>query len=121
MYPLLGQLPLTLDVTYWWKLRAETLSSGDSRFSFKVWSAQETEPTNWQLIGTERSPWVNGNGSLIFVAHHVYATFGDITVIDLVDDNQPPAISNVTATSQSNDVLIRWTTDEPASSKVQHQ
>ena len=119
VYPLLDQEALSFDVLYWWKLRAETLNNGQSLFSFKVWSEQETEPPDWQMSGTGTPPDINSNGSLIFIAHHVDATFGNITVVDLVNDEQPPLISDVTAISQTNDALINWNTDEPATSAVE--
>ncbi len=68
--------------TYWFKVRAETLPAG-TKYSLKVWEdGVEPEPTAWTLQRQTQS----GNlaaGSLLFVAHHVDATFGDVFVAPL--------------------------------------
>ena len=75
-------LQLEMDKTYWFKARVETLTEG-SLYRFKVWEDEaESEPLNWTLRNITTSLNLT-QGSFLLVAHHVDATFGNVTVISL--------------------------------------
>ncbi|MCB0187751.1 MAG: hypothetical protein KDE31_25965, partial [Caldilineaceae bacterium] len=50
-----------------------------SYYRFKSWRTSEVEPKSWDMEGYGRIGEPT-NGSLMLVAHHVDATFGDVTV-----------------------------------------
>ncbi len=72
---------LTFGITYIFKYRVETIPGG-SRYSLKVWEAGQQEPSEWLLIGEEGTEDLS-SGSLLLVAHHFDASFGDITITPL--------------------------------------
>ena len=71
---------LAFGTLYYWKVRAQTMYNG-TQYDFKLWAEGEAEP-DWQMSGLNPStnPDYLDKGSLILIAHHVDATFGDITV-----------------------------------------
>jgi len=70
--------------TYVFKIRAETIPGKMSMYRFKVWNSKNAEPSDWDLGGIQPM-WDPLYGSLLLVAHHVDATFGNITVTPVVD------------------------------------
>lgn len=59
------------------KVRVETVASG-TRYSSKIWPATAPEPATWALsIVEDAGP---AAGSVLLIAHHVDATFGDVRV-----------------------------------------
>lgn len=64
--------------TYYWKFRVENIPGG-TLYSLRVWESGQSEPGSWNIT-RQRGPTDEQNGSMIFIAHHVDATFGDITV-----------------------------------------
>jgi hypothetical protein len=54
---------------YRYRMRAETLSSEETRYSTKLWCAGDEEPDDWQLQAVDRSESVP-SGSIVFVVHH---------------------------------------------------
>ncbi len=66
------------ETTYIFKMRVDTNSVG-GLYKFKVWDSNLAEPNTWLLQHQED---LNGprNGSVLLLAHHVDATFGNITV-----------------------------------------
>jgi len=74
---------LEFGVRYNWRVRVETVSPGQGGlYSMKVWKHDEPEPSEWDLSGQE-GPRDLPNGSLLLVAHHVNATFGNVTIMPL--------------------------------------
>ncbi len=72
---------MALDTMYYWKLRLQTVTDG-TEYSFKVWQDGEAEP-GWQMTRFENPAWYSdysAQGSLLLVAHHVDATFGDLII-----------------------------------------
>ena len=67
-----------------YRLKARVQSRGDatSLYSMKVWPAGRTEPDAWQLEGPGSEGELD-HGSLLLVAHHTDATFGDVTVTEI--------------------------------------
>lgn len=75
-------LQIEMGKSYWFKARVETITEG-SLYRFKVWEeGAEPEPPNWTLrkITTSLNPT---QGSFLLVAHHVDATFGNVTIMSL--------------------------------------
>lgn len=73
---------LAFDKTYIMKMRVESLPDGGSFYSMKVWEETMSEPKDWQFSGHQHA-WDPLGGSLLLVAHHVDATFGNVTVLPL--------------------------------------
>ncbi|HIZ37831.1 MAG TPA: hypothetical protein H9815_18800, partial [Candidatus Ruania gallistercoris] len=64
--------------TYLMRVRVESLPGGGATYSMRMWEDGTPEPTTWMgTIIDEDSP---PNGSIVLIAHHVDATFGDVTV-----------------------------------------
>ncbi|MGD9570379.1 MAG: hypothetical protein AB7V62_00660 [Thermoleophilia bacterium] len=68
-------------VPYLFKYRVTTQPSGHGLYQFKAWRASDPEPGAWamQVEGVSDLP----TGSLLLIAHHVDATFGDVTITPL--------------------------------------
>ncbi len=66
-------------VKYIFKLEVESLLDRGSVYKIKVWEDGQAEPANWDLVNKVDAPGL-GNGSLLLIAHHVDATYGDVTV-----------------------------------------
>lgn len=66
--------------TYVMKARAETVADG-VEYSYKWWPQGSTEPADWNLTLVEDSG--PAEGSVLLIAHHVDATFGDVTISPL--------------------------------------
>jgi len=73
---------LRLETTYMTRTRVESTSSGGGGgiYRFRIWESGTPEPTSWLLEGQEGADDIS-SGSLLLVAHHVDATFGNITVV----------------------------------------
>ncbi len=100
--------------TWFWKLRSESLPSGDTFYGFKVWRDTDPEPVAWMMQG-EDDPADLQSGSLIVVAHHVDATFGNIDVVDLDQDATPPVVLTPDVTVTDVTATIDVPTNEPTS------
>jgi hypothetical protein len=80
-----GEFPLKIGDTYGLRMRCKTLAddtaeTGVTRYSFKIWPADSSEPKAWTWQHVQSSPYALRQGALALVAHHVDVTFGDITV-----------------------------------------
>jgi hypothetical protein len=73
-------LAMQLDVEYTFKLRVVRNVDGTSTYSMKVWRSADSEPGAWQSTVSE-GPSDLQSGSLLLLAHHVDATFGDVSVV----------------------------------------
>lgn len=100
----------TLGRTYIFKTRVEKTTTG-GLYRLKVWENNTSEPATWTLERQSQS----GNlpsGSIIFVAHHVDATFGNVTVTPLNQESYPLTINKVgngTVTkSPDQSTFARW-------------
>ena len=109
--------PLEYGVSYYFKMRVRTMPGQGGFYEFKVWEVGQEEPSSWLLNGQE-SLSNPQRGSLVLLAHHVSATFGQVTVTRLSNDGTAPDISNIQSTSGVTSASITWITDEPATSKV---
>lgn len=70
---------LARGVRYIFKARVETMQTGAARYRLKVWADSLSEPADWTLTG-QASVSDPQQGSLLLVAHHVDASFGNIMV-----------------------------------------
>ncbi|MFT4648065.1 MAG: regulation of enolase protein 1 (concanavalin A-like superfamily) [Glaciecola sp.] len=73
---------ISLGVTNWYRIRCEDAPGGGTTYSLKVWEDGSTEPTAWTFEHTT-NPGDPKKGSLVLVAHHVNASFGDVVVTHL--------------------------------------
>lgn len=81
-HPIAKGSPHKLDFhsTWIWKMRVEDTPHGNPYYSMKVWKQGSPEPGKWDLRGMGE-PASLTNGSIAFDAHHVDATFGNITIV----------------------------------------
>ena len=82
---------LSLNVTYNFKARVETVPGHGPYYSFKVWEKDTAEPVGWDLTGYGAlgDP---GHGSFLLFAHHADVTFGNVNVTPL---GSAPATSTI--------------------------
>ncbi|MDX1523224.1 MAG: hypothetical protein R3264_16485 [Anaerolineae bacterium] len=73
---------LEIGERYYFKVRVETIPGYASLYSFKFWNATNPEPVDWEFRGQQRM-WDPLYGSVLLVAHHVDATFGDVTIMPI--------------------------------------
>ena len=68
-----------LGVRYMFKMRVKSVYGRGGMYKLKVWEDGQSEPAKWSLtFGANASN--PGYGSLLLIAHHVEATYGDIVV-----------------------------------------
>ena len=108
--------PLYYGVDYFFKVQVQTVPGTGHVYRTKVWQAGSDEPSTWLMVATA-PPSGLSNGSFLLVAHHVYASFGAVSVTPL-SDGVPPVLSNISAIPTALTATISWTTDEPANSGV---
>ncbi len=80
--PFRTDLGIDFGVNYIFKMRVESNPTGGPTYSFKAWPAAGAEPTEWDMqgVGNASGP---ATGSVVLVAHHVDASFGNVTVTPL--------------------------------------
>jgi len=88
----LSTIPPLLNTTYMYKMRVVTVG-GNSTYHMKVWQANDPEPAQWTLSSTETSPGL-GSGSVVLLAHHINATFGNVQITPIEE------IQNIVLSSQ---------------------
>jgi hypothetical protein len=73
---------LGMNVTYMTRTRVQSPPSGNGGgiYRFKIWEHGTPEPISWLLEGQENA-YDLSSGSLLLVAHHVDATFGNVTIV----------------------------------------
>ena len=105
-------------VTYWFKFRVEAITPDTSFYSAKVWEDGAAEPNDWQMSGVD-GPGDLTSGSILLLAHHVDATFGNITITPLANSN-PAIISDILVMATEDSADITWTTSKPATSVIDY-
>ncbi|MGA9115310.1 MAG: immunoglobulin domain-containing protein [Bacteroidota bacterium] len=73
---------LTFGTRYIFKMRVQTLPGLGPQYCLKVWQEGQQEPSQWNLVG-QQSFTDPQTGCLLLVAHHVDASFGNLTVVPL--------------------------------------
>ena len=97
----LGESPRTLNLntTYNFKISIESNANPGkpATYRFKVWEAAQPEPATWDFEkqGVDREP---RSGSILLLAHHVDARFGNVTVNLTSVEPQPQLTVNATGT-----------------------
>ena len=90
-----------LNTQYIMKVRVESASPLGGNYKIKVWQNGEAEPTSWNL--THQADASNlANGSILLIAHHVDATFGDISIYPI---GSPITYDLTTAVSGNGSVV----------------
>ncbi|MBZ2196744.1 fibronectin type III domain-containing protein [Occultella gossypii] len=67
--------------TFVMRVRVESLPTGGAVYSMRMWEQGTVEPTTWFATITDDD--TVANGSVVLIAHHVDATFGNVTVTPL--------------------------------------
>ncbi len=112
-----GSISITYENTYWIRMRAETLpdngSLGVTEYSWKIWPDGQSEPVNWDWQEIQESEFALRAGGAVLLAHHVDATFGDVSIIDIT----PPVVTGpVTPSIEENQTMVSsYTNDEGGS------
>jgi hypothetical protein len=83
-----GSVEIRKDEPYVLKALCQTLPDdaegrGVTRYAFKLWPAGATEPSSWDWEHVQVSEHALRRGGVALVAHHVDASFGDISVVPL--------------------------------------
>jgi regulation of enolase protein 1 (concanavalin A-like superfamily) len=86
-------LPVT-GLPYIFKMNVETVPGIERIYRVKAWLSDQTEPATWDL--THKVPLSTlGHGSFMLVAHHVDATFGNVSVRPLGPSTYQLTVSTV--------------------------
>ena len=109
---------LLTGVAYNFKMRVQTIPAG-GYYSFKVWQVGQTEPATWDL-NYQAGAGDPARGSFTLIANYVDASFGTVTVAPVGADVTPPQISSIKAVAGRTSAEVSWTTDEPATTKVEY-
>jgi len=75
--------------THWMRARCQTLADtpggeGVTRYSFRVWPEGSSEPGSWVFEETQTSTHALRQGGVVLLAHHVDATFGNVSIKEAV-------------------------------------
>ena len=105
-------------ITYYFKATVKTLSTG-YRYELKIWEASQSENAAVFLYRKTMPLDDLAAGSVLLVAHRVDVTFGNVT-ITRAGETVPPAISNVVAQPSPDGARISWSTNEPATGRVEY-
>ncbi len=76
---------IELNKLYEVKMRVETLPGPRSRYSVKIWSKGQPEPSDWDLVSEEGADDYQ-SGSLLIVVHHADVTIGNVLVKPLTPE-----------------------------------
>lgn len=74
---------LAFNTTYMFKMSVQTQDNGRSLYKLKVWSEGTPEPTSWDLQAQDAIEEDPTAGAILLLAHHVDATFGNVSVVPL--------------------------------------
>ncbi len=107
---------LDFDIEYIFKIRAQTQPGEGTLYSAKVWEATRPEPDDWDFSGLD-GPGDLTSGSMLLIAHHVDATFGNVTVTALPDPDAL-VISDVSIDATATMATVSWRTTPAADARV---
>ena len=77
---------IALGKLYKMAARVETLDSGISRYSAKLWDAALPEPSSWDLVGIKEKETMF-SGSALLLSHNTDVSFGNVTVTPIISKN----------------------------------
>ncbi len=86
---------------YIFKIRVATLPGAGHVYYVKFWESIDTEPDLW-ILKTEIDAGELGSGSLLLLAHHVEATFGNVAIKSVNPNNYPLANFDYTIDNADN-------------------
>lgn len=69
--------------TYVFLTKCEVRTNDTTYYFFKYWKKNENEPQNWILQGKHPTSRQPVSGSILLLAHHVYASFGKTAIVPL--------------------------------------
>jgi hypothetical protein len=75
---------LPFEIKHLLKMRVETNAHGHT-YSVKIWEDGRAEPAAWDIQSRQALSEGLRNGSLLLLAHHVDASFGNVTITPLKD------------------------------------
>lgn len=75
--------PLELGQQRWIRAQTRTLSSGNTRYRYKTWPADEPEPSAWNVEGIEPERLDYPSGSFLLVPHNSDVTIHEVSVTPL--------------------------------------
>ena len=75
---------LCLERKYGMKHKVETIGSGRTRYSVKLWPYDQPEPEQWDFEGIEEDENLT-SGSALLIAHNTSVTFGDVVVEPIIN------------------------------------
>ena len=81
------RFPIIPENRYHYRMRAETMVDGNTRYSTRIWKDGDPEPQSWQMIGTDLAETV-ASGAIVFVVHHSDVTLCSVKVTKLKDANE---------------------------------
>lgn len=98
--------PLITGTTYIYKLKVQSNvdPTKPATYSFKVWEEGQPEPANYDFVKPGRTG-EPPSGSVVLIAHHVDATFGDVTV-ELASVQPKPTLTVSTVGTGSGQVTV---------------
>ena len=67
------------------KHRVETIDENTTKYSVKLWAADDEEPEQWDLTGIEKEENIHA-GSVLLIAHNTNVTFGNVQVLPIQND-----------------------------------
>jgi hypothetical protein len=81
-----GEFPVRTGIRYELRASCETLpdstnGEGVTRYRFRIWPAADTEPDTWAFEHVLASATALRKGGLALLAHHVDASFGDVSIV----------------------------------------
>jgi uncharacterized repeat protein (TIGR02543 family) len=83
-----------MGMTYMFRLRVESTPGAGGLYSLKVWEAGQTEPADWNLSIQDDATDLP-SGSFLLLAHHVDATYGDVTVMPFPSPSYNLSVSTI--------------------------
>jgi hypothetical protein len=99
---------ISLGVPYVFKFQVLTRINGDHRYNLKVWLQSDPEPSDWSLTFDSNSSNL-ANGSFLLIAHHVDATFGDISVSPVTISLPANPSDFIASQNSASQVTLTWT------------
>lgn len=73
---------IELNKKYGIKHRVESIDETTTKYSVKLWPADEEEPDQWDLMAIEKDDIIQ-SGSALLIAHNTNVTFGNVYVVKI--------------------------------------
>jgi chitodextrinase len=111
---ILGQeiRPLIYGQRYMMRSRVETIDGQGDLYSMKVWPANQSEPSEWDLVGQAQMA-EPANGSMMLIAHYADVSFGKVIIT-------PIGMKNITTDVTDTTATISWSTELASDTLVEY-